>query len=200
MEQVMVVDKNVILKEFGTDSKRLIATAEQTFLDVVQSHCVFRGRDLVEGDPSYKQIISYCAIMSGEQIFMTRRTKRQTEARLHDRMSVGIGGHIALVDQGADLVLRGLRRELEEEVDIRGGYSLRYLGVINDNSTEVGQVHTGICYLVRVATGDCEVKEKEKMVGQWVPLADIMQYYPNFEEWSKIVVDSLLSDPALRRN
>ena len=199
MEQVMVVEQGVILTQFGTDAERLIAGDEQNFLDVVQSHCAFIGRDLAEGDPSYKQIISYCAIVSGEDIFMTRRTKKQTEVRLHDRLSVGIGGHVASVDEGDDLVLRGLKRELEEEVYIRGPYTMRYLGIINDNSTEVGKVHAGICYLVQVGKGDCEVREKEKMVGQWVPIEGMRPYYDNLEEWSKIVMNSLWADPALWR-
>lgn len=197
MEQVMVVDKDIILTHFGTDSRRLIRVDEATFLDVVQSNCIFRGRDLVECDPSYKQIISYCTIMHEHRIFMTRRTKKQTEARLHDRLSVGIGGHVAEVDEGADMVMRGLRRELEEEVDIRGDYHMRYMGVINDNSTEVGQVHAGICYLVVLTNGDCEVKEREKMVGQWVPITEMDGYYPHLEEWSKIVMDTLYDDPSL---
>jgi len=199
MEQVMVVDKDVILRGFGASSTRLLTPDEALFVDTVESRCTFLGRDVVETDPSYKQIISYCVIMSGDDVFMTRRTKRQTEARLHDRMSVGIGGHVASVDEGKDMVMRGLRRELEEEVYIRGDYTMRYLGVINDNSTDVGSVHAGICYLVRVAAGDCEVREKEKMVGQWVPFADIGAYYPYFEEWSKIVVDTMRERPELWR-
>jgi predicted NUDIX family phosphoesterase len=197
MEKVMVVDKDIILRQFGVDVDGLILSDEHTFLDAVQGNCTFLGRDVVETDPSFKQIISYCVIMSGSDIFVTRRTKRQTEARLHDRMSVGIGGHVASVDEGADMVLRGLRRELEEEVAISGDYTMRYLGVINDDSTEVGRVHTGICYLVRVAHGDCVVREQDKMVGQWVPFADVGVYYANFEEWSKIVVNTLTAHPEL---
>lgn len=198
MEQVMVVDADIVLKNFGEDSKTLLVSDERHFIDVVQTHCAFLGRDVAETDPSYKQIISYCVIASGDEVFMMRRTKKQSEARLHDRMSIGIGGHVASVDEGEDLVLRGLRRELEEEVYIRGDYTMRYLGVINDNSTEVGKVHAGICYLVEVREGDCEVREKEKMVGQWVPFEGLRAYYAYFEEWSKIVFDTLVAHPDLR--
>lgn len=197
MEQVMVVDADIVLSRFGSDANEVLVSDEQTFLDVVQGNCTFLGRDVAENDPGHKQIISYCVIMSGDRVFMTRRTKKQTEARLHDRMSIGIGGHVASVDEGPDLVLRGLRRELEEEVYISGDYTMRYVGVINDNSTEVGKVHAGICYLVQVAPGDCEIREKEKMTGGWVRFADIGQYYDNFEEWSKIVVNTLRAHPAL---
>jgi len=197
MEQVMVVDADIILQKFGADANQLLISDEQTFIDVVQNNCTFLGRDVVETDPSYKQIISYCVIMSGDEVFVTRRTKKQTEARLHDRMSVGIGGHVASVDEGPDLVLRGLRRELEEEVDIKGAYTMRYLGVINDNCNDVCSVHTGICYLVRVEGRDCDIKEKEKMVGGWVPFAELDKFYDNFEEWSKIVVNTLRAHPAL---
>lgn len=79
MEQVMVVDADIVLKNFGEDSKTLLVSDERHFIDVVQTHCTFLGRDVAETDPSYKQIISYCVIASGDEVFMTRRTKKQSE-------------------------------------------------------------------------------------------------------------------------
>lgn len=65
------------------------------------------------------------------------------EARLHDKGSIGIGGHINPVDRqsGHDDVstyLAGVEREIREELVIDGGCTQRVLGVINDDSNEVG--------------------------------------------------------------
>ena len=194
-EQVMVVDSNLVLATVGSDATYLLCQDEKAFIDMVQSHCRYLGRDVVEIDPSKKQIISYCIITHGDLVFMTRRTKKQTEARLHDRLSIGIGGHVAYEDSDrSDVVLTGLKRELHEEVCIEKPYRATYLGVINDNSTEVGKVHCGVCYRMEVAAGDCRVLETEKMVGQWVPFAEMDAYYDNLEEWSKIVVNTLRRD------
>ena len=194
-EQVMVVDSSLLLQTVGADSTYLMGKNEQAFLDLVQANCTYRGRDVVETDPDYKQIIAYCVITHGDMVFMTRRTKRQTEARLHDRLSIGIGGHVAYQDSNTqDVVLTGLQRELHEEVCIQKPYRATYLGVINDNSTEVGKVHCGVCYRMEVAEGDCRVLETDKMVGQWVPFAQLDACYDNLEEWSKIVVNTFHRD------
>ena len=194
-EQVMVVDSALLLQTVGADSTYLMGKDEAAFLHLVQNNCLYLGRDVVETDPGYKQIIAYCIITHGDNVFMTRRTKKQTEARLHDRLSIGIGGHVAYQDSDTeDVVLTGLRRELHEEVCIEKPYRATYLGVINDNSTEVGKVHCGVCYRMQVAEGDCRVLETDKMVGQWVPFADMDIYYDHLEEWSQIVVNTLRRD------
>lgn len=191
-EQVMVVDSALLLDAVGADDTYLLGKDEKSFIDLVQANCTYLGRDVVEGDPSHKQIISYCVITHGDLIYMTRRTKKQTEARLHDRLSVGIGGHVAREDSvRKDVVITGLKRELHEEVCIEKPYHATYLGVINDNSTEVGKVHCGVCYRMEVAQNDCRILETDKMVGQWVPFAEMDRYYDDLEEWSKIVINTL---------
>lgn len=58
-------------------------------------------------------------------------------------------------------------------------------------STEVGQVHFGICYLVRLLGGDVFVRETEKMTGEWMSLAEAEKKIPDMESWSAIAVSAL---------
>ncbi|MGA2256039.1 MAG: hypothetical protein ABSG53_15440 [Thermoguttaceae bacterium] len=110
----------------------------------------------MEIDPSYKQLIPYVIFMHRNvdqpAIFQYTHTKGQGEARLHGKHSVGIGGHISTFDGIAHPYHDGMKRELEEEVSINTPYTTRRVGLINDDSTEVGSVHLGIVHLFSAQT------------------------------------------------
>ena len=86
------------------------------------------------------------------------------EARLHDKGSIGIGGHINPVDRqsGHDDVstyLAGVEREIREELVIDGNCTQRVLGVINDDTNDVGAVHLGIVHLFELDTDRVRANE-----------------------------------------
>ena len=84
-------------------------------------------------------------------MFSYARGKGQGESRLHDKWSIGIGGHISSVDNSENEPYRdGMRRELEEEVMIDTPYSERCVGLINDDESEVGKVHLGVVHIFDV--------------------------------------------------
>src|SRR6185436_3445956 len=121
--------------------------------------------------------------------FTLQRTAKQTEARLHHKVSIGIGGHI---NPGHDLI-DGLQKELDEEVRIDGDYELRFAGILNDESTEVGRVHLGAVFLLDSTTRDVVVVETEKMRGEWMPRARLAEVREAMETWSQIVYDEILA-------
>jgi predicted NUDIX family phosphoesterase len=128
-------------------------------------------------------------IRNGNGVFGVTRTAKQTEERLHHKVSIGIGGHI----NPGHSVLEGLRKELGEEVRIGGAYELRLAGVINDESTEVGRVHLGACFVLETKTRDVAVLETEKMHGEWMTRAQLAAAREAMETWSQIVYDELLA-------
>src|SRR5205085_4186505 len=109
-------------------------------LDVINERHFFIDRPTAEVSPQYKQIIPYVVIRHRDAFFLLQRTQKQTEARLHHKMSIGVGGHI---NPDTPELLDGLQKELEEEVDVRGDYDLAFAGILNDDSTDVGSVHLG---------------------------------------------------------
>src|SRR6478672_8397799 len=95
----------------------------QEALPVVLANYSFMERNLAEHDESFKQVIPYVVVVNGNRYLLIRRTKKQGEARLHDKYSLGIGGHINDVDSGSEarhshIIEAGLRRELNEEIGI----------------------------------------------------------------------------------
>jgi predicted NUDIX family phosphoesterase len=105
-----------------------------------------------------------------------------------------VGGHINPVDGAEDILLAGLTRELEEEVDLTGGWSAEPLGVINDESQPVGSVHFGLVYGIR-PEGEVSVREAEQLEGQWTHASRLLEMLSAdreaFESWSALILDRI---------
>jgi predicted NUDIX family phosphoesterase len=157
----------------------------------------FRPRAEVEEDPSYKQLIPYVVIRCGDAVFCYTRGKSQGEARLHAKRSLGIGGHVDESDADGratpDAYEIALRRELDEEVAINAPGQMRCLGLINDDSTPVGEVHLGVVYEYRLEAPDVAAREDGVADAGFVSLAEVLAGRDRFETWSQICIDALLA-------
>jgi predicted NUDIX family phosphoesterase len=119
-------------------------------LDPANNH--FLSRDLAEDDPSHKQIIPYAIFRHGDRYLHYVRGGGSGEKRLAAKGSIGIGGHINDTDHAAssldkDTYTIGVEREINEELNLTGGHTQEILGLINDDSNEVGKVHLGVVHL-----------------------------------------------------
>ena len=185
-EQVMVVATGK-LRPFFTAT--LIRHDTEAILDLIEREHTFLDRPVAEVSEEWRQIIPYVVIRHGDDVFVLERTARQTEARLHHKLSLGIGGHI---NPGHDL-MAGLKKELDEEVQVAGDYTLTFAGILNDESTEVGRVHLGAVFLLNAASPSVKVLETEKMRGAWRPRTALAEAREAMESWSQVVYDELLS-------
>ncbi len=162
----------------------------EEILDLVEREQEFLVRRIAEESPEYRQIIPYVVIRNGDHWFLLRRTRKGTDARLHDKLSLGIGGHI----NPGHGVAEGLQKELDEEVAIEGDYEIRFAGILNDDSTEVGRVHLGLVYVLDAATREIRVLETEKLSGEWHPATALEPMREPMEGWSQIVYDALIKE------
>ncbi|HEY6213491.1 MAG TPA: hypothetical protein VIW45_14465 [Vicinamibacterales bacterium] len=185
-EQVMVVareDLAAYLVERGLVREQL-----DEILDVINERHFFLDRPAAEVSPQYKQIIPYVIIRHGEAWYLLQRTPKQTEARLHHKLSIGVGGHI---NPDTPELLDGLQKELEEEVDVAGDYDLSFAGILNDDTTDVGSVHLGAVFVLEALDDDVRIRETEKMTGRWVGRDELAELRDRLETWSQIVFDAL---------
>lgn len=192
-ERILVVPRERLLPDpvhgFTTEGA-------PAYLDRVRAHGVFRPRGEMEQDPSMKQIIPYLIVRHGEQVFLFQRTTLSGEERLHGKYSIGVGGHINRgdVEGAADLVAAGLRRELEEELILEGSWRARLVGVLNDDTNAVGQVHFGLVHVVDVDSARIMVRESDTLSGRLTGLEELRQLYDPMETWSQLILDA--ADPT----
>ena len=159
----------------------------------------FRPRSEVETDPGFKQIIPYVVFRCGDSVFCYTRGKSQGESRLHRRRSLGVGGHVAESDADGRATLgayeTAMRRELDEEVAVDSDGTMRLMGLINDDSTPVGQVHLGVVHLYDLERPAVTPREEGLAEAEFVPLADLRDQWDQFETWSQICIEAFLGGP-----
>lgn len=187
-EEVMVVDTTALAPFLTGHPRDVIRERTDEVFHLISTQHYFVDRATAELSPKWRQIIPYVVLTFGDACYLLRRTRKQNEARLHDKLSLGVGGHI---NPGYDLAA-GLQKELDEEVQIDDPYTLEFAGILNDESTEVGLVHLGAVYLLHATSERVRVLETEKMTGNWVGRSRLAEFEPAMESWSQIVLRQLL--------
>ena len=158
----------------------------------------YMDRAVAEVSPEYKQLIAYAIFRHEGRILAYARTSKGGEARLHHKMSLGIGGHINPVDgltNSIDTYLAGMEREIREEISFSGTARQQLYAVINDDTNEVGSVHLGVVHLFELDTEDVAPNEKALAELGFHTLDELAgPLYERLETWSAICVDALKSE------
>ncbi|HPR12538.1 MAG TPA: hypothetical protein PLV06_09160 [Bacteroidales bacterium] len=156
---------------------------------------LFRKRKDLEEDPSFKQIIPYAVISYKESFLLFRRTSGQTEKRLHNMITMGMGGHMnprEVMEPAEQYLIDELKREFFEELRLLKGCTIEnidFIGFINDETIPVSRVHIGLLYNISVSNKHLYVNETDKMTAEWVAKNDLAEFYEDMETWTKIVYD-----------
>jgi predicted NUDIX family phosphoesterase len=179
-----------------------------------ESNTQYRPRSLMEQDPTFKQLIPYVVFRvhandGQHHYFHYTRGSGQGEQRLHAKKSVGVGGHISLEDaQHPDAYFAGMQRELDEEIHfgpvVQDGSPAaaspslaqrfgQIIGLINDDSNEVGKVHLGVVHLVDLAEPVVTAREKDLLEARFSSPQKLTEMLGQFETWSQIALRYLLA-------
>ena len=181
-EQVLVIPRAAVMGDPGWHG--LVDTDLGDFEAVVRRHGRFVDRSSAEEDRQIKQVIPYLVLRDAERYFLMRRTRAGTDARLHDRYSIGVGGHLNPGD--VDLT-GGLAREWAEELDAGFLPEFRLVGLLNDDTTDVGSVHLGAVYTADAAGRPVRVRETDKLSGAFAGIEEVAAVVDRMETWSALV-------------
>ena len=164
----------------------------------------FRRFDIEENN-EYTQIVTYVMVTRGDAILTYRRgTYNHTDKYLRGSYCVGFGGHVTQADR--DLfnietmgILKCAARELIEEINlpprdierVRDYIGLNIIGIINDDSSDVGRRHLAFVMRYEVShEGYWDRPERgEKSITQlrWISANDTeSMLISNFEYWSQL--------------
>lgn len=166
----------------------------------------FGPRSALEEAEEFRQIIPYIMLQYGSEFIRYTRTPAGGETRLHNRVSIGLGGHVDLADlkisDGVIDLVRTLEnasdRELLEELGDVETVSKEWVGLLIDNESAVGRVHIGMIGLWRLrgiptgltesAIGDVSLKSPVQLKAE----AD------HLETWSAMLLP-WLADIAVKQ-
>ncbi len=160
------------------------------YLNIINDKKEFLPRSIMETDPIYKQIIPYLVYTHNDHYFLMQRRSDSSESRLRNKMTLGIGGHIRQEDMQENTLFAWALREFHEEVDYAGTLNVKPLGILNDDSDDVGKVHIGFVLLLEGDSSNIAIKSELKS-GTLVPLSECVVQKEGMESWSSFVVDFL---------
>ncbi len=197
-EKILVVKRAIL---FGKEPLQGFypITDFNEYQNIITQHKEFLWRSTMETDPLYKQIIPYLIFAYQDKYFVMLRKHNASETRLSSKYSLGIGGHIRQEDMADSSLLSWARREFEEEVSYQGSLSVCPLGMINDDSNAVGQVHAGFVFLLHGDNASIAIKDEHKE-GKLLSCEQLQPLYGQMERWSQLVFDFLVTHPGLVKN
>jgi len=195
-ELVLVIPTDRVVAELGGGRGWLGVreTPPDALPAVIRAAGRFLPRSEAERDESWKQVIPYPVLRDRDQWFLMRRTRSGGDARLHDRYSIGVGGHVNPEDGGLDGDLEtALQREWLEELAVEFVPTFRFVGLLNDDSTAVGRVHVGAVFEADAAGRRVAIRETEKLSGRFVDAAGVESVADQLETWSRLAFEFLTS-------
>lgn len=209
-ELILTIDR-VGLAQFGILERfkdTNVIKVTQEIKDALSDSWVNNGNVLRRGDCEENlmliQPIPYLAIKQDKQIFTYKRLSGSGEERLHNKISVGIGGHCNLEEEHPSdfdyQIAKNLFRELQEEVKITlndkeiGDKELEFLseqaktiGLGYNEEDEVNAVHIGIFKVLELPSEyNVSVKETDTLEGKFVPIEILkLNELDNLENWTR---------------
>ena len=170
-----------------------------------------------------KQFITYVLVQCGQRLLFFKRSYLSRAAEfLRGAKCIGFGGHVSAAD--ADMLSggdRGLtacaRRELSEELSLPGSGTFNHrairlfqnvplerLGVLNDDSSEVGRRHAAVIFRAwlpewevarQLQKGDSSIKG----LG-WIDLVKDKVNITEFEYWSQLCLRKFYPSTPITRS
>lgn len=195
MEHVLVIPRSLFdslgsFQGFQPDAERYLSAI------LANGANFFMERPAAEADPTHKQLIPYSIFRFEGRYLSYTRGGSSGEKRLVAKRSIGIGGHINPVDQDQDqmgevMYFNSIEREITEELQLGGAHTQRVIGLINDDSSEVGSVHLGVVHIFELGSGDVRSNEDAIQDLQFVTLDELLAQKDSLESWSQICVNHL---------
>ncbi|MGO9015595.1 MAG: hypothetical protein ACLQF0_11505 [Dissulfurispiraceae bacterium] len=205
-ESVLCIETR-ILKE-KTKTQGFIPVSQLDLSEMLQIGPVwFAPRSVIEYDPGFRQIIPYIILKKSNSLLMYKRSIKGKEKRLHEQLSIGLGGHVELKDivkskRKIDFMAtlrKSALREIKEEVFLPLTLidTQQIIGYINDISTAVGRVHFGVVEVWTIT--DTNIKSTEESISdcRFISYEKLSRYKSKMESWSRLCVGQLRHNKPL---
>ena len=214
IENVLVFPTSV-LDEYGRFQgvKTVWSKIARRILDPNTSRYLPRSEAEIDND--HKQVLTYIMVVRGSKILAFKRgTYNWVEEFLRGSHCIGFGGHVAepdydLFDREWLGVKRSVARELSEELQLPAtdterlarGTDLEVVGVLNDDSSEVGRRHFAFIFRYHVSDHPywSNPIRGEKAITQlrWSDVASPNFLMRTFEYWSQLCLRAYFK-PAIK--
>jgi len=155
----------------------------------------FHPRIDAEHNHNLKQVIPQGLLRYQDYLYVNQRLPKQTDDRLLYAYSLGLGGHLNPEDDLSshmDLIQIGLHREMAEEAQLPLPFSPKFIGITNDEQSEISSLHVGVWFEIQLVSNEVVINETEKIRGFWSTYHDLSLISSKFESWAKLIYENYL--------
>ncbi len=206
-EMICVVPINAIkgaLPDAGFVSDPVVVS---DFIRALEKEKTFVPRSQAEQNPNYLQPIPCAMLRYDDKVLLLKRKKPGHP--LHDTYAVWAGGHVIQADDGREILLNTLNRELTEEVFIKEAFELNRspVGLIRTNEDARASRHVAILYEITLKSENVALALNQQefrstrgssMSGKLVQIKEMADFYDDMGDWSKFIVDHFWPEQAPR--
>jgi len=163
---------------------------------LLPNNLCFAPRHSVEERVDFRQIIPYIILAHKASVTLYKRAPTGSERRLHNCLSIGLGGHVRLsdavfkcnrLDVQATLSRTAIRELREETGCSESEHAVReVIGVIYDDSDPVSRVHLGVVELWTFPSHPVVLAEESVIDCRAVPVEQLGAYMSRMENWSRL--------------
>lgn len=168
------------------------------FLQTVTTEKQFLPRSEAEQNPNYIQPIPCAVLRYKDKVLVLKRKKPGHP--LHDTYAVWAGGHVSQSDDGDEILINALNRELTEELFIKEAFELnpQPVGLIRTSEDARASRHVAVLYEITLNSENVALALNQKefretrgisMSGRVIDVTQIKDLYDNMGDWSKFIVD-----------
>ncbi len=189
LKEALVVKRGTLFRDKYFQG--FLPVQEHDYMSIILREHEYHPRgNLLENNELLQQIIPYVWIINPREkkVFAYRRAANENygEARLRNKWSCGLGGHIERQDS-SDPIKIAMMRELMEEVRMQFYPRPKIVGYLKDDKGNVEKVHFGVVAIAetdeRVEKGDDEMAECRFM--SISEIEDLFAYPDNqIETWT----------------
>lgn len=188
-EQILVVKRDILFAKHsawhGINNSNIAS-----IVSIITNNQEYIERAGAETNQNYKQIIPYMIFTFDNRYFVMQRKATASEQRLAGKLSLGIGGHMREEDMNGKTIFDWAQREFDEEVSYTGNLKVTTLGVLNDDSNDVGKVHLGLVLLAQGDNDQISIKDEHKS-GVLMTKQECLEKFDLFEGWSQQILQVL---------
>jgi len=190
-EELLTLPNSVVFEHGQWQGFLLGQSWGDYYANLAQDNAEWMRRDDAELDEEHQQVIPWLIFRWNDYYLEIKKGQEGPHTRLYNKYSLGFGGHVFKheFDKVGNLS-NWIKERFLQEMDYKENLQVSTLGVVNDNTDELGHTHFGIVYLIE---GDSNViSSKKNLQLRLSPLSefsgDDVRYW---DRWSQMVYRQL---------
>lgn len=190
--EIMGLPEDIVFAEGVWQGFLMDAHRTRHIIQLILNQAQWRTRFDAEKDENWQQIYPYALFKYQDQYAEFKRGVSNTsDSRLNMKYTLAVGGHVFKTDwQKAGSLENFIQQIFHHDIQYQGNLTVKPIGIINDNSDDLGRYHIGVVFLLEGDNPNLVSNIHTEL--RLIKLADMTGEDVSFlERWSQMIYRQL---------